>query len=83
MKIDNLDIKKKFYQSLNERQKRHFVSLEAKSLGYGGIKFVSEIFQVSRATIQKGLKELAMDEQWPNGRVRKQGGGRKKNIDRT
>ena len=79
MNIDNLDIKKSFYQSLNERQKRHFLSLEAKSLGYGGIKFVSKIFQVSRATIQQGLKELAIAEQLPNGRVRKEGGGRKKN----
>ena len=78
MKIDNLDNKKSFYKSLNERQKRHFLALEAKSLGYGGIKFVSETFQVSRATIQQGLKEIELDEQLPNGRVRKEGGGRKK-----
>lgn len=78
MKIDNLDNKKSFYTSLNERQKRHFLALEAKSLGYGGITCVSTTFQVSRATIQQGLKELELEEHLPDGRVRRAGGGRKK-----
>jgi len=78
MNIDNLDIKKSFYESLNERQKRHFLALEAKALGYGGIKHVGNTFQVARSTIQIGLKELGQGEQLPIGRVRKKGGGRKK-----
>ena len=79
MNIDNLDIKTNFYKSLNERQKRHFLALEARALGYGGIKFISKTFHVSRATIQKGLKEIELGEQLLDGRVRKEGGGRKKN----
>ena len=79
MIIDNLDIKKNFYTSLNERQKRHFVGLEAKALGYGGIKFVSDTFKVAKATVQRGIKEIEINDQLPTGRVRKEGGGRKKN----
>lgn len=78
MNIDNLDIKKSFYNSLNERQKRHFLALEAKILGYGGIKAVSQTFGVSKNTVQQGLKDIELDEQLAPGRIRKEGGGRKK-----
>ncbi len=79
MNIDNLDIKKGFCESLNERQKRHFLALEAKALGYGGIKYISKTFHVARSTIQIGLKELEQGDQLPTGRIRRKGGGRKKN----
>ena len=36
MEIDNLDIKMSFYEGLNERQRRHFLAIEAKALGHGG-----------------------------------------------
>lgn len=78
MKIENLDEKKRFYKSLNERQKRHFLAVEAKSLGYGGILFVSRAFGVSRTTVHQGINELDSGEELPVGRIRKIGGGRKK-----
>ena len=77
--IDNLDIKKSFYNSLNERQKRHFLAIEAKGLGHGGITSVSEAFEASRTTIHQGIKELDSEERLTANRVRKVGGGRKKN----
>jgi hypothetical protein len=80
MNIDNLEIKKSFYKGLNERQKRHFLALESKVLGYGGITVISQIFQVSRTTVQQGIKELEKGEQLPFGRIRKEGGGRKKTF---
>jgi hypothetical protein len=83
MKIDNLDIKKSFYKGLNERQKRHFLAIESKVLGYGGIKAVSQTFGASRTTIHQGLKELEWGEHLPPGRIRKEGGGRKKKFSRT
>lgn len=79
MEIQNLEIKKSFYNNLNERQKRHFLGIEAKSLGHGGIKLVSTIFQADRDTVSRGLKELELAEELPTGRIRKEGGGRKKN----
>ena len=80
MNIDNLEIKNSFYKSLNERQKRHFLALESKALGYGGITVISQVFEVSRTTVQQGIKELETGEELPFGRIRKEGGGRKKTF---
>lgn len=78
MEIDNLDIKKNFYTSLNERQKRHFLGMEANELGHGGILIVSQAFGVDRDTVSSGLQQVKSGEQLPPGRIRKKGGGRKK-----
>jgi hypothetical protein len=79
MKIDNLDLKKHFFCELNERQRRHFAALEAKNLGHGGIKVVSEAFGISVVTIREGIEELEAKHELPPDRVRREGGGRKKN----
>ena len=78
MEIENIELKKRFYASLNERQRRHFAALEAKELGHGGIKQVSEAFGISVVTIREGLRELEANDQLSPGRIRKEGGGRKK-----
>jgi len=80
MKIDNLDYKKQFFITLTERQRRHFAAIEAKQLGHGGIKEVSEQLGISVVTIRQGILELEAQEVLPDGRVRKEGGGRKKNC---
>jgi hypothetical protein len=79
MEIDNLDFKKHFYSSLNERQRRHYAALEAKDLGHGGIKAVSEAFAISVVTIREGITELEKQDELAENRVRHFGGGRKKN----
>lgn len=79
MEIDNLDIKKEFCKSLNERQKRHFLGIEAIHLGYGGITAVSQSFAVDRDTISRGRREVLSGDWLPDGRIRQEGGGRKKN----
>lgn len=79
MEIDNLELKKHFYGSLNERQRRHFAAIEAKNLGHGGIKAVSEAFGISVVTIREGIKELENQDELAQNRVRHSGGGRKKN----
>ena len=81
MEIANLALKKRFYSSLNERQRRHFAALEAQELGHGGIKQVSEAFGISVVTIREGISELIANEQLAPGRIRKEGGGRKKTSD--
>jgi len=64
---------------LNEYQRRRYLSVEAKSLGYGGITLVSQLSGVSRQTLTAGVKELnnADDEMPKPGKSRKPGGGRK------
>lgn len=65
--------------TLNEYQRRRYLSAEAKSLGRGGITLVSRLSGVSRPTLTAGVKELdnADIEIQTTGRSRKTGGGRK------
>lgn len=83
MEIDNLKMKKELFTSLNERQRRQFLGVEAEGLGYGGISAVSKAFGVARCTVSRGLNEVKSGERLAKGRVRKEGGGRKKNGNRT
>ena len=78
MKIDNLDIKKQFYDSLNERQRRQYAAQLVLDLGHGGTKLVSSAFGINPKTIRAGIKELQAQDHLPAGRVRRVGGGRKK-----
>lgn len=47
-----------FYNSLNEKDRRHYAAIEAYKLGHGGINYISELFDCSRQTIYSGLEEL-------------------------
>lgn len=68
---------RKLLPTLNEKQQRHMLALEAESLGHGGIALVSEITGASRARITDGIKELKVSSK-DDGRIRKKGGGRKR-----
>ena len=67
--------------SLNEKQKRLLVAAEAISIGYGGIKILSEITGMSAPTIRRGIKELKEGKKKSTEKVRNSGGGRKKISD--
>lgn len=79
MEIDNLEDKKKFFSTLNERQKRHYAAIEAKRLGHGGIICVSRAFGIHRETISNAIREIENSTDLISERIRKEGGGRKKN----
>ena len=49
---------KQFYNSLNEKDKRHYAALEAQKLGYGGVTYISQLLGCARTTIHEGLEEL-------------------------
>lgn len=66
---------------LDERQKRLYLGSEAKKLGHGGNSIISKLSNVSRPTILQGRKELesTLEKSSVNsGKIRVQGGGRKK-----
>lgn len=65
--------------TLNEYQRRRYLSAEAKAIGRGGISLVSRISGVSRQTLTEGVKEIDDPETgiMRPGRSRKPGGGRK------
>ena len=63
---------------LDEKQRRIYLASEAMSYGYGGISRVSRISGVSIPTIRQGIKEIQANQTIEKGRVRKEGGGRKR-----
>ena len=67
---------------LNERQRRIYLSAEAQSIGWGGKSVIAQLASVTRRTIAKGEAEaFVKEEDALKGRIRKEGGGRKKAIE--
>src|SRR5690348_17019902 len=63
---------------LNERQRRLLLATEARLLGHGGVRAVARAAGVSETTVRAGVFELEDGgEPFPEGRVRRGGGGRK------
>jgi hypothetical protein len=69
----------RYYKQLDERQQRLFLGIKAGQLGRSGVRIVSEAFEVNVKTIRKGKKELSDLPDTPFKRIRKSGGGAKKN----
>lgn len=67
---------------LDEKSRRLLCAAESKVIGHGGIAIVSKAIGVSRTTVSTGLKELENPERIDNSRIRKEGGGRKKTIEK-
>jgi hypothetical protein len=65
--------------TLNEYQRRRYLSIEAKTLGRGGITLINQLTKTSRQTLTNGIKEINNPKtQIPKqGKSRKPGGGRK------
>ena len=76
---------KSVYPLLNERQGRIYLGLEAQSIGWGGITKIHRLSGVNRQTIASGIKEIKQgtEEGLENGRIRKKGGGRKKEVEKN
>ena len=79
------DIIREKYQllapELNERTLRLFAAAEAKSLGRGGISLVARAIEVSHDRISRGIQDLESEKKLYPDRVRRQGGGRKKQLE--
>ena len=67
---------------LNERSRRIWAATESRELDHGGMKIIRHITGLSYPTIKKGIDELKLEEseRVDASRLRKEGGGRKKNI---
>ena len=70
-----------FFEGLPERKRREYAVIEANKLGHGGSIYISGLLGIDRKTIYHGRKSQAdFDEVLPQGRQRRVGGGRKKNV---
>ena len=80
------DIIREKYQmlapELNERTLRLFAAAEAKYLGRGGISLVARAIEVSRDRISRGLQDLEAEKKLEQDRIRRPGGGRKKQVEK-
>ena len=67
---------------LTERSRRVWAASEAVALGHGGIGLVEQATGISRSTISRGIRELALGgATLPPERTRRPGGGRKRLVD--
>ena len=66
---------------LTERTLRLFAAAEAKAWGRGGISGVARVLELSRDRISRGLRDLEKEERLGSDRIRRKGGGRKKQIE--
>jgi hypothetical protein len=70
-----------FFATLSEKDQRRFAALEARQLGFGGVKYVAELLNCSRRTIERGLADLDdLTNDPAAGQVRRPGAGRKKRL---
>ena len=67
---------------LNERTLRLFAASEAKYLGWGGISLVARALEVSHDRISRGLQDLEAAKKLEPDRIRRPGGGRKKQVEK-
>ena len=85
---ENEAIMRRYYESLNEKDRRRYAGIEALKLGHGGQNYIAEVLGCSRRTVRKGAIEVsglpsrAVKEQigtYPakSHRIRNEGGGRK------
>ena len=63
----------RFYNTLNERDRRRYAAVEAVKLGHGGIAFISQLLNCDPKTISRGIAELESEEQLNSVRKRKKG----------
>ena len=66
---------------LTERTLRLFAAAEAKAWGRGGISGVARVLELSRDRISRGLQDLETEQRLGPDRVRRKGGGRKKQVE--
>lgn len=84
IKVYSAEIEEKMqfhFSLLNEKDGRHYAALEALRLGYGGKKYIGNLFKISQARIRNGVAELndpSLLSSIPPGKQRRSGGGRKK-----
>src|ERR1700730_9622862 len=63
---------------LDEQGRRRFAAMEAQAIGRGGVSLMARITGLARRTIYRGIDDIRNNHSAAPGRVRKEGGGRKK-----
>lgn len=67
----------------NEVQRRRLAGIKAIEIGRGGILEVCKLTGMSHHTVIKGMREVRNTKRKPSTRIRKEGGGRKKIVEKN
>ena len=67
----------------NEVQRRRLAGIKAIEIGRGGVLYVCKLTGMSHHTVIKGMREVRNTKREPTTKLRKEGGGRKKIIDKN
>ncbi len=70
-------------QECNEVQRRRLAAIKALEIGRGGLLKVCSLTGMSHHTVIKGIREVKNKKRKPTTRLRKEGGGRKKIVDKN
>ena len=68
---------RRFYRSLSEKDRRRYAAVESFKLGWGGITYISQLFECDDKPIRDGMKELEQEAVLNQSGIRRAGGGRK------
>ena len=63
-------VMRKFYDSLNEKDRRRYAAVEVAKLGHGGIEYIAQIPGCDPKTIGRGRDDLAQGEDPAGDRIR-------------
>lgn len=71
---------KKYYATLNEKDRRRYAAVEALKLGFGGRSYIAKLLGCSDKVIGRGIAELEQLPEEPeyDPAIRQAGGGRKR-----
>ena len=53
------EIMRRFYASLNEKDRRRYAGMEALKIGHGGRSYIADVLGCSRRTVSKGAYEVS------------------------
>ena len=73
------DLMRLHYTRLSEKDRRQYAAIEVLKLPYGGQTYLSNLLNISRSTIRKGVSELLDNTSYdeiPKAKQRRTGGGR-------
>ncbi len=73
---------RKMYVSLSEKDKRRYAAIEVLKLPHGGRQYICDILGCTTKTVDRGRRELNVEELGPSRKIRQSGGGAKKQIDK-
>ncbi len=80
----DLEHQKKYFETLPEKQRRHFLAFEYLKFGRGSQRYLAQAYGAARQIIVDGVKEITAPGFQPDYKQqRRPGGGRKKKSNQS